>query len=111
MEYSLSKEPLSVEREAGEDMSEDRWVFRSAAVASERGRRNGHSAYSLTPDSIIAPVPAMMNFQRGEKGEGFTETIKKDTWTKTREGVETGEGGEDGWGGGKGWGGKAENYT
>ena len=43
----------------------------------------------------------------GEKGEGFTETTIKDTWTKPR-GVETEEGGEA-WDGGEGWGGKAEN--
>ena len=42
----------------------------------------------------------------GEKGEGFTGTIIKDTWTITRGGVETGEGGREGWGGGK-----AENCT
>ena len=35
----------------------------------------------------------------GEKGEGFTETTIKDTWTKPR-GVESGEGNGDGWGGG-----------
>ena len=28
----------------------------------------------------------------GEKGEGLTGPIIKDTWTITREGVETGEG-------------------
>ena len=36
----------------------------------------------------------------GGKGEGFTGTIIKDTWTITR-GVETGEGGREGWGGGE----------
>ena len=45
-----------------------------------------------------------------EKGEGFTGTTTKDTWTITR-GVETGEGGGDGWGGGEEWKEKAENYT
>ena len=46
----------------------------------------------------------------GGKCEGFTGTIIKDTWTRTRR-VETGEGGGAGWGGGEGWGGKAENCT
>ena len=32
----------------------------------------------------------------GEKGEGFTGTIIKDTWTITKGGVETGEGGGKG---------------
>ena len=36
----------------------------------------------------------------GEKGEGFSGTTIKDTWTKTR-GVESREGGRDGWGGGR----------
>ena len=45
-----------------------------------------------------------------EKGEGFTGTTTKDTWTITR-GVETGEGGGDGWGGGEEWKEKAENCT
>ena len=40
----------------------------------------------------------------GEKGEGFTGTIIKDTWTVTRGRVETGEGGGEGWGGWEGWG-------
>ena len=40
----------------------------------------------------------------GEKGEGFTGTIIKDTWTITRGVLETGEGG------GEGLGEKAENY-
>ena len=39
----------------------------------------------------------------GEKGEGFTGTSIKDTWTITR-GLETAEGGGDGWGDGEGWG-------
>ena len=40
------------------------------------------------------------------KGEGFSETTIKDTWTKPK-GVEAREGGEDGWGvGGSGGGGK-----
>ena len=34
----------------------------------------------------------------GEKGEGFSGTTIKNTWTKPR-GVESGEGGGDGWGG------------
>ena len=42
----------------------------------------------------------------GEKGEGFTGTIIKDTWTITSWGVETGEGSREGWGGGEGWGGR-----
>ena len=33
----------------------------------------------------------------GEKVEGFTGTIIKDTWTITRGGVETREGGGEGW--------------
>ena len=45
-----------------------------------------------------------------EKGEGFTGTTTKDTWTITR-GVETGEGGGKGWGGREESGGKAENCT
>ena len=32
----------------------------------------------------------------GEKGEGFSGTTIKDTWTKPR-GVESGEGGMEGW--------------
>ena len=36
----------------------------------------------------------------GEKGEGFTGTTIKDTWTKPRA-VESGEGGRDSWGGGE----------
>ena len=36
-----------------------------------------------------------------EKGEGFTGTSMKDTWIKTRGGVETGEGCGEGWDGGK----------
>ena len=38
----------------------------------------------------------------GEKGEGFTGTIIKDTWTPKRGGVEMGQSGEEGWGDGKG---------
>ena len=38
----------------------------------------------------------------GEKSEGFTGTIIKDTWTITRWGLETGEGGMEGWGGREG---------
>ena len=34
-----------------------------------------------------------------KKGEGFSGTTIKDTWTKPRQ-VELGEGGGDGWGGG-----------
>ena len=37
----------------------------------------------------------------GKKGEGFTGTTLKDTWTITRV-VETREGGGEGWGGGEG---------
>ena len=44
----------------------------------------------------------------GGKGEGFTGITISDTWTKTREGVETGEGGGESWGGGEGWGEKAK---
>ena len=44
------------------------------------------------------------------KGEVFTGTSIKGTWTITR-GMETGEGGGDGWGSGEGWGEKAENCT
>ena len=36
----------------------------------------------------------------GEKGEGFSGTTIKDTWTKPEGGVESGEGGGDGWDGG-----------
>ena len=36
-----------------------------------------------------------------EKGEGFSGTTIKDTWTKPS-GVESGEGGGDGWGWGTG---------
>ena len=36
----------------------------------------------------------------GEKGEGFTGTIIKDTWTITRQ-LEAGAGGGDSWGGGE----------
>ena len=46
----------------------------------------------------------------GEKGEGFTGTSIKDTWTKTSV-VKTGEGGANYWGGAEGWGDKAENCT
>ena len=46
-----------------------------------------------------------------EKGERFTGTIMKDTWTITRGGVDTGEGGGKGWGGREESGGKAENRT
>ena len=46
-----------------------------------------------------------------ERGEGFSGTAIKDTWTKPR-GVESGEGGRDGWGGGKSCGGwDADNCT
>ena len=45
----------------------------------------------------------------GGKGEEFTGTIIKDTWTITM-GVETGEGGREGGGSGEGWWEKAENY-
>ena len=46
-----------------------------------------------------------------EKGEGFTGTMIKDTWTITR-GVDTGKGGGEGWGGGqRRRGEKAENCT
>ena len=41
----------------------------------------------------------------GEKGEGFTGTIIKDTWTTTRRGGNRG----GRWGGGEGWGERAEN--
>ena len=37
----------------------------------------------------------------GGKGEGFSGTTIKDTWTKPR-GVESGEGGGDSWVGGRG---------
>ena len=36
----------------------------------------------------------------GEKGEGFSGTIIKDTWTITR-GLDTGEGSREGLGGGE----------
>ena len=46
----------------------------------------------------------------GEKGEGFTGTTIKDTWTKTRGAAN--RGGRWGWlGWRKRWGEKAENYT
>ena len=38
----------------------------------------------------------------GKKGEGFSGTIIKDTWTITR-GVGKGEGGGQSWDGGEGW--------
>ena len=38
----------------------------------------------------------------GGKGELFTGTTIKDTWTKTRGQVEIGEGGGELWGGGEG---------
>ena len=46
----------------------------------------------------------------GVKGEGFSRTTIKDTWTKPR-GVKAGEGGGDGWVGGKCWGVNADNYN
>ena len=45
-----------------------------------------------------------------EKGERFTGTIMKDTWTITR-GVGIGEGDGGCWGSVEGWGEKAENPT
>ena len=39
----------------------------------------------------------------GGKGEGFSGTTIKDTWTKAR-GAGSGEGGGDGWGGASGGG-------
>ena len=47
----------------------------------------------------------------GEKGEGFTGTIVKDTWTMIRGAMETGEGSEECWGEGEGWGERTENCT
>ena len=47
----------------------------------------------------------------GEKGKGFTGTIIKDIWTRTRGVVEMGKGGGEGWSGGEGWREKAENCT
>ena len=41
---------------------------------------------------------------KGQRGEGFTETTIKDTWTKLRGKVEAGEGSGFGWGGVEGWG-------
>ena len=38
---------------------------------------------------------------RGQRGEGFSGTAIKDTWTKPRGRVEAREGGGFGWGGGK----------
>ena len=46
----------------------------------------------------------------GKKGEGFTGTIIKNTWTITRR-VEMGKGGGEGWCDGQQWGEKAENCT
>ena len=46
----------------------------------------------------------------GGKGEEFSGTNIKDTWTKPR-GVKAGEGGGDGWVGGKWWGVNADNYN
>ena len=45
----------------------------------------------------------------GEKGEGFTATIIKDTRTKSKGRIEVGEGGGTGWGGVEGWGENADN--
>ena len=45
----------------------------------------------------------------GEKGEEFSETSIKDTWTKPRGRVEGGEGGGVTWGGVEGWGEEAYN--
>ena len=45
----------------------------------------------------------------GEKGESFTGTSIKDTWTKTRGRVEAGERGGFSSGGVEGWGEKAYN--
>ena len=43
------------------------------------------------------------------RGEGFSGTTIKDTWTKPRGRVEAGEGGGFGWGGVDGWGENADN--
>ena len=45
----------------------------------------------------------------GGRGEVFSGTTIKDTWTKPRVGVEAGEGGRDDWGWGKLWGVNADN--
>ena len=45
----------------------------------------------------------------GKRGEGFSGTTIKDTWTKPRGRVEAREGGGFGWGGGEGWGENADN--
>ena len=46
---------------------------------------------------------------RGWWGEGFTEAIIKDTWTKSRGRVQMGKGGGLGWGGMEGWGENPDN--
>ena len=43
------------------------------------------------------------------RGEGFSGTTIKDTWTKPRGRVEAGEGGGFGWGGVERWGENADN--
>ena len=45
----------------------------------------------------------------GLKGEGFSGTTIKDTWTKPRGRVKVGEGGGFGWGGVEGWGENVDN--
>ena len=46
---------------------------------------------------------------RGYRGEGFSGTTIKDTWTKPRGREEAGEGGGFGRGGLEGWGENADN--
>ena len=41
---------------------------------------------------------------RGQWGEGFSETMVRDAWTKPRGRVEAGEGGAFGWSRVEGWG-------
>ena len=48
---------------------------------------------------------------KGQRGEGFSGTSTKDTWTKPREKVEAGEGGGFGWSVVEGWGENADNYN
>ena len=61
---------------------------------------------SAWPDSLSTLVFLNTCEQRGE---GFSGTTIKDTWTKPRGRVEAGEGGGFGWGGVEGWGENADN--